>query len=205
MKVVAVSQRVDVVSDRNESRDALDQRLVNFLLSIDCLAVPVPNSYGRIPKDENVAADGFTAWIDLVKPDAILLSGGNSIGQCNERDLTETWLIEYAFENKLPLLGICRGMQMMAHLTGTVLIDVSGHVATRHEITGEISAEVNSYHNLGFKSTPEGYDVLASDKTGVIEAIRHLHLPWEGWMWHPEREAPFVDADMNRARILFGA
>lgn len=204
MKVVAVSQRVDVFSDRNESRDALDQRLVDFLLSIDCLAYPVPNSYGGL-SDLYEAAEKFTAWIDLVSPDAILLSGGNDIGQCNERDLTETWLAEYAQKNKLPLLGICRGMQMLAHLSGSLLSDVSGHVATRHIITGEISTEVNSYHNLGFKSTPDGYKVLAIDEAGVVEAIRHLHLPWEGWMWHPEREAPFVDADMNRARILFDA
>jgi gamma-glutamyl-gamma-aminobutyrate hydrolase PuuD len=205
VKVVAVSQRVDVFSDRNESRDALDQRLVEFLLSIDCLAFPVPNGYGRVADDIYGAADVFTAWVDLVKPDAILLSGGNDIGHCNERDLTETWLVNYALKHKLPLLGICRGMQMMGYLTGSVLSDVSGHVATRHVITGEISAEVNSYHNLGFKSTPDGYKVLASDEGGVIEAIRHLHLPWEGWMWHPEREAPFVDADMNRARALFDA
>jgi N5-(cytidine 5'-diphosphoramidyl)-L-glutamine hydrolase len=204
VKVVAVSQRVDVFSDRNESRDALDQRLVDFLLSIDCLAYPVPNSYGRV-SDLYEAAEKFTAWIDLVSPDAILLSGGNNIGQCSERDLTETWLAEYAQKNKLPLLGICRGMQMLAHLSGSLLSDVSGHVATRHVITGEISAEVNSYHNLGFKSTPDGYKVLAIDETGVVEAIRHLHLPWEGWMWHPERETPFVDGDINRARILFDA
>ena len=141
----------------------------------------------------------------MIKPDAILLSGGNDIGQYNERDLTETWLVEYALKYKLPLLGICRGMQMMAHLAGSVLSNVFGHIATRHVITGEISAKVNSYHNFGLKSAPDSYKVLASGEDGVIEAIRHLHLPWEGWMWHPEREAPFVDADMNRARALFDA
>ena len=56
MKVVAVSQRVDMFLDRNESRDALDQKLIDFLLSIDCLAVPVPNGYGRIADDINGAA-----------------------------------------------------------------------------------------------------------------------------------------------------
>ena len=48
MKIVAVSQRVDVYPDRNERRDALDQRLITFLSVAGFVPVPVPN--GSIPK-----------------------------------------------------------------------------------------------------------------------------------------------------------
>ena len=43
MKVVALSQRVDVFPERGESRDAIDQRLISFLLDAGFLPVPVPN------------------------------------------------------------------------------------------------------------------------------------------------------------------
>jgi len=44
VKVVAVSQRVDDYPDRNERRDVLDQRLIEFLLAAGYLPIPVPNS-----------------------------------------------------------------------------------------------------------------------------------------------------------------
>ena len=38
--------------------------------------------------------------------------------------------------------------------------------------------------------------------TGLSEAIRHDYLPWEGWMWHPEREKTFLMRDINRFKAL---
>ena len=38
---------------------------------------------------------------------------------------------------------------------------------------------------------------------GEIEAIRHLSLPWEGWMWHPERERVYSQDDVSRFLKLF--
>ena len=35
-----------------------------------------------------------------------------------------------------------------------------------------------------------------------IEAMRHGTLPWEGWMWHPEREANFSPRDLARMKAL---
>jgi putative glutamine amidotransferase len=95
-------------------------------------------------------------------------------------------------------------MQMMACQCLVSLIGVSGHVRTRHQLAGEIRGEVNSYHGLALAECPPGYRVLARSEDGGIEAIRRNGLPWEGWMWHPERELPFAERDLMRLRNLFG-
>ncbi len=89
------------------------------------------------------------------------------------------------------------------YIVGPPLKKVSGQCYTRHKITGEITATVNSFHNHALKKCPVDYYVLAYSEDGEIEAIRHLHLPWEGWMWRPERETPFSRMDIERLQVLF--
>jgi putative glutamine amidotransferase len=190
MKVVAVSQRVDVWPERNECRDALDQQLILFIASCGGLAVPVPNFVEK--------PDLLRQWLDTLQPKAIILSGGNDIGQCNERYMTECKLLEYAERCQLPVLGICRGMQMMGVWAGAQLKAVTGHVRSRHHIVGDIRGEVNSFHNFSLIDMPDDYAVLAKSEDGEIEAICHQLLPWEGWMWHPERESEFSKEDIQR-------
>lgn len=202
MKVVAVSQRVDWYPERNELRDALDQRLVTFLLVSGFIPVPVPNTL-CVPTPKGGVADlAINEWLAVLKPHAIVLSGGNNIGEHSERDRTERLLLEYAQQNRLPVLGICRGMQMMGAWAGMGLHAVQGHVGNRHEISGEMAFEVNSYHAFSLKACPEDFEVLAQSSDGEIEAICHQSLPWEGWMWHPEREANFALRDVQRIRAL---
>ncbi len=192
MKIVAVSQRVDHRLDRKETHDALDQRLAAFVKNCGYVPVPVPNALG----------DALDAWLPVVRPAAVVLSGGNDIGQFTGRDETERTLLAYAQEHQLPALGICRGMQMMAHWAGASLHPVDGHVRTRHQLQGQISAEVNSYHDYSLAACPKSFEVLARSQDGEIEAIRHLSLPWEGWMWHPEREVTFASRDIDRFKGL---
>lgn len=154
MKIVAVSQRVDHFPERNERRDALDQRLITFLLVAGFVPVPVPNGLFRALPDGRSDPDALDAWLAAVKPQAFVLSGGNDIGQCSERDLTEGGLLDHASQHQRPLLGVCRGMQMMAHWSGVDLCSVQGHVRTRHRLTGEIAGEVNSYHDFALATCP---------------------------------------------------
>ena len=202
MRIVAVSQRVDLIEDCEEYRDSLDQNIINFLFLCGFIAVPVPN----VPKSssENLKVeDRIELFMEKIEPHAVVLSGGNDIGKNVDRDHTELKILAYAKEKNLPLLGICRGLQMMAYKAGTVATPLVGHVGTRHKIRGEIFGEVNSYHNFGILDCPKGYRVISRSDDNSIEAIKHCELPWEGWMWHPERELGFEKRDVARLKLLF--
>jgi putative glutamine amidotransferase len=142
-------------------------------------------------------------WLDAVQPGALLLSGGNDIGEFPDRNAIEGYLLTWAKEKSAPVLGICRGMQMLGHWSGCGLKRINGHVGTRHQLVGTLPGYVNSYHEFSLASCPSGFEVLATAEDGEIEAIRHMTLPWEGWMWHPEREDPFSKRDLQRLVEVF--
>jgi len=203
MKKVVVTQRLDILPERNEARDALDQRLISFLIQADLLPFPLPGFMSLNEATECQKHFLMQRWFDATQPCGIILSGGNDIGQCRGRDSAELWLLDLASFLRLPVLGICRGMQMMAHWAGTKLHPSTGHIRTHHLVSGHISSYVNSYHNYSICECPEAFQILAQSEDGEIEAIAHKYLPWEGWMWHPEREKAFSRQDIQRLKQLF--
>jgi len=140
-KRVYVSQRVDVNTDYQERRDALDQRWAELLWQAGYVAFPIfnnPDSLGEV--------------LSSYPPNGILLSGGNSPvmygGIAPERDAIDNLLIEYAIKSNTPLFGCCRGMQSIALYFGGSLRKVEGHAGVRHKINGSVCREVNSYHEF---------------------------------------------------------
>lgn len=189
MKPVLLSQRVDVLSDRGERRDAVDQRLVAWLADCGYLAIPVPNNPELV--------EGY--W-QRANPVGVVLSGGNDLarygGNAPERDATEQALLGLAMTHGVPLFALCRGAQLLLDAFGNALEKVDGHVGTRHvlRLNGH-SHEVNSYHQWGARAVKAPLQVLARSADGVVEAFEHLELPILGVLWHPEREAAFNPVD----------
>jgi putative glutamine amidotransferase len=129
------------------------------------------------------------------------------------RDRLEKLLIDYASASRLPLLGICRGLQMLVTHYGGRLSRLEGHVATRHnvKVISEGDAiwpdtfEVNSFHQWGIASeeVKAPLKIWAKDSHGFVEAVKHESLSHYGIMWHPEREQPFHLLDISLLRWIF--
>lgn len=198
MKKIAVTQRVDI-SEHGERRDCLDQKWSELLLTCGFLAMPVPNK--------------IDVAVSLLRDDAVaglLLTGGNDLcslgGDASERDATEEALVVDARARGLPVLGVCRGMQILLHLAGGGLERIPGHVAAQQIIiVDNAPREVNSYHEFAAFEVPQEYSVWAKAEDGVIEAIRHREEKLVGMMWHPERLSPFAEEDIALVRSFYGA
>ena len=206
--IVGITQRVDNIKSYNEIRDALDQRLIHWILKAGFKPVPIPS--GLVNMDYLESEQSFLfEWLNKMNINVILLSGGNDIGESLRRDLLEKSLLLWAENNKKPVLGLCRGMQMMGVYFGSKLIKVKGHINTKHRLiinqkySKLFPNVVNSYHSQALKNCPDKCEIIATAEDGIIEAIRHEMLPWEGWMWHPEREDKFNIYSINRIKKLF--
>ncbi len=166
--------------------------------------------------------------IDLIdRLDGILLSGGADLnplyvgedplpalhGINNERDAFELALIPLAYHRQVPILGICRGIQLLAAaLGGTVIQDLAtafagkpllkhSQEADRNVATHKVTAEpgslvanllgerfaVNSFHHQAVGEPGPALRVTARSADGVVEAVESTEMrPIMGVQWHPE-------------------
>jgi putative glutamine amidotransferase len=142
-------------------------------------------------------------WL-LRKAAACCTSGGRDAA----RDALEMDLIDRAVQRRLPVLGICRGMQLLnIYFGGTLHQSLKGLYVEDPEIRtilprkrllippdaklariiGKSSTRVNALHNQAIDRLGRGLRIAARDRNGIVQAIEHETLPLVlGVQWHPE-------------------
>lgn len=146
-----------------------------------------------------------------IRPSALILSGGDDWGVFPERDSTETELFNWAVTNKVPILGICRGAQVINRLMGGSLRPEfsSLHTATHHAISFKDKRKtriVNSFHaNVIMEDDlARGLTASALAEDGSVEAFSNADGSITGILWHPEREKNPDAQDIKLFRRLEG-
>lgn len=198
---IGLTQQFENVEGRTETRSCLDQKWFSFLDSIDCIAIALPPT-----------AEMTIVYLEKLELDAVILTGGNDIGQFSERDRLEQTILDFSVLKNRPVLGVCRGAQLINTYFGGSLRSVPYHIATRHKLLIDKKAkdiwqdpfEVNSYHRFSFLKSDlaPALTPLAFSSDGTVEAFKHeLHRIF-AVMWHPEREDPFQEYDKQFLRRL---
>jgi putative glutamine amidotransferase len=190
---VGVTQRVEVVEEYEERRDCLDQRWGQLFRALGYLPIPLFN-----------AVNDVATYVHELNLDAVVLTGGNDLREVDdgtniapERDEFETALVQTAISEGLPILGVCRGAQLLNIHFGGAVSTVEGHVGTSHQLSlvdpplAYLPEEirVNSYHNYGILANDlaTNLEVTARTADGSIEWFTHESLAITAIMWHPER------------------
>lgn len=203
MKKIAISFRIVDSPNYPEIRDALSHDWADFLQKLNLIPIWIPNNI--------VNLDEFFKEIDI---DGIILSGGDDLGVTPIRDKTETSIIKYAINKKIPLLGICRGMQLLNNYFGgfSTKLNSLDHIGNEHSLMIEgnflkklpQSITVNSYHNnvITINNLSNDLSIFATTKNdNTIEGLFHKQFPIVGLMWHPEREQK--EFDYHILKFLF--
>lgn len=195
--------------------------------------------FGGIPLLIPVLAEPEELNFLVNQCDGLLLTGGDDIDPklfgeellndsvviAAERDRGEYALLDLAVKRELPVLGICRGCQVMnVYRGGTLYQDIPtqapSEIAHRmakpdhrtchscridrntplHTLTGKEAIGVNSHHHQAVKALALGLDCMGRSEDGIIEAVFDPSKPffW-GIQWHPER---IWDIEESSAKIF---
>lgn len=162
---------------------------------------------------------------DLKKADALLLPGGGDINPKywgeeidgsdepdDELDELQFEILDYFVKGNKPVMGICRGHQLInVYFGGSLIQDIENrknHVGIYRE--GQESLDnihnifcvdrenilykkygdilsVNSFHHQALNKLGEGIKVVAKSDDGIIEAIKHEYKNIVSYQFHPER------------------
>jgi anthranilate synthase component 2 len=128
-----------------------------------------------------------------IDPDGIIISPGPCSPE-SKRDVGNS--PEIVLEMDVPILGVCLGHQIIAHVFGGVV----GRVKPVHGKSSVVKhdgktifkdvknpLEVGRYHSLAVLKMPKGFVVTAKTVDGdLVMGLRHKNKPIEGVQFHPE-------------------
>lgn len=204
---IGFTSRIVFAKNYDEERDALAHDWIKFAELIDTTPVPIPNNLTNIGD-----------YISKTNLRAIFLTGGGdcpqSIDNCHnsidvKRNKTELKIIKFCIENHMPLIGICRGFQILnIYFGGTLTKNIISHenITNSHVnsettiqlVNGDISqsskkvlTSVKCFHDDGIMTTDLSQNLISfatAEDGNLIEAFQHKDLPIIGMQWHPERD-----------------
>jgi putative glutamine amidotransferase len=184
------------------------------------LAVQRAGALALILPPDDVVAEAPDELLDML--DGLILAGGSDIDPASygaqphpetrstrpERDRFEIALGTRALERDMPVLGICRGMQMLNVIQGGTLNQHLGSELHRHtpgaftdhgvrldpgslaaRVVGDEHTDVKSAHHQGLDELGEGVVASGYADDGLVEAIEiPAHAFAVGVLWHPEED-----------------
>ncbi|MEU5975430.1 gamma-glutamyl-gamma-aminobutyrate hydrolase family protein [Streptomyces sp. NPDC047315] len=161
--------------------------------------------------------DAASARAVVARLDGLVIAGGADVEPvrygsdrdprtgppARDRDAWELMLVDAALEAGLPLLGICRGMQVLnVALGGTLVQHVDGHTGgvgvfsthrvrpvpgTRYAALAPEPTDVPTYHHQAVDRLADGLIASAHADDGTVEAVELAGDAWVlGVQWHPE-------------------
>ena len=178
--------------------------------------VLVAPPYGELEKQmyrEWLIENGFKPYFlgtECKNIDApLILCGGGDIGKSPKRDARETDWITSALENGQPIIGICRGMQLLNIYFGGEVENIPERLQENHlndvfdddedhsfrlsefhqvyDIDGD-SRTVNSRHHQHCRWVPLNFEITHRATDGTV-AVEHTGSTWiVAVQWHPERD-----------------
>jgi putative glutamine amidotransferase len=181
---------------------------------------------------------------EIRKCDGVILSGGEDVHPrfynkkeyikfCDEiderRDEFEWNVLDYTEGKGLPLLGICRGLQMAnVYFGGTLIPDIPSFGKYNHskfpkedryhdlsldpnsllmKITGHVTGRINSAHHQSSDLIGKGLIANAFSPDGIIEGMERRNSEGKPYLllvqWHPERMNPQESPFTSRIRQSF--
>jgi len=209
--------KIGIVSDINVLNNCynLNSCDVNAIIEAGGVPIIIPYDLDSIDDYLSIVNGIYFAGGGDVNPIILNEDPHKNIGYiCPERDLFELELYKRAFLKKIPMIGICRGAQIINIAAGgTIFQDlntqVDNHICHKqlsptplssyfhtvsleqgtilHSIYESPSIYTNSYHHQSIKSPATDFIVSASTSDGVIEAIEYTgDFFILGIQWHPE-------------------
>lgn len=188
MKIAYLTQR-ESFDAHNQQIDSLEGNYVHLFEKLGFTVIPLSN---------------FSKFLNIdTKQSIFVFTGGGKVSaeyykddyeypQQEHRNALEKSLMDIAIKNNVPVIGICRGMQLIASYFGAKItnletVNKNRLVGEKHPVSyGNSNYYVNHFHNDGLLIEDSSFDNLVVDiEMGLVEAFEYKSFL--GIQWHPER------------------